>query len=70
MSSWRSVMTYNRYTSVAARAIRSGLKEAERVKADKRANVTLKKQIWTKGEPSESVVVDVSAPLKSASKSA
>jgi len=47
--------SYNKYSQVAARAIRSGLKESERIKADKRALVTLKKQIWDHGVPSESV---------------
>ncbi|KAL7411067.1 mitochondrial ATP synthase epsilon chain-domain-containing protein [Mrakia frigida] len=58
MSSWRAVMTYNKYSQVAARAVRSALKEPERIKADKRALVTLKKQIWEKGIPTESKFVD------------
>lgn len=53
---WSSFFcSYNKYSQVAARAVRSALKEPERIKADKRALVTLKKQIWEKGIPTESV---------------
>ena len=49
------VCRYNKYSQVAARAVRASLKEPERIKAEKRALVTLKKQTWDKGTPSESV---------------
>jgi F-type H+-transporting ATPase subunit epsilon len=55
MLPWSNRCSYNKYTQVAARAVRSALKEPERIKAEKRAEVTLKKQTWSKGEPSESV---------------
>lgn len=56
---------YNKYTQVAARAIRSGLKETERVGAEKRGEITLKKQKWQAGQAGESVRPPPSPPPSS-----
>lgn len=55
MSSWRSFFSYNKYTQVASRAVRAGLKDTERAAADKRAEVGMKYQTWKDGKASESV---------------
>ncbi|KAJ9121135.1 hypothetical protein QFC24_004808 [Naganishia onofrii] len=49
MSTWRSLFSYNKYTQIASRAVRQGLKESERVVAEKRAQVGIKVQTWEKG---------------------
>ena len=41
---------YNKFIQIAARATRAGLKEEERLKADKRNAVTLKWQSWKDGK--------------------
>lgn len=44
------VHRYNKFIQIAARATRAGLKEEERLKADKRNAVTLKWQSWKEGK--------------------
>jgi F-type H+-transporting ATPase subunit epsilon len=47
--------SYNKYTQIASRAARQGLKESERVAAEKRAAVGIKYQIWQNGTGGEQV---------------
>ncbi|KIY66330.1 hypothetical protein CYLTODRAFT_491574 [Cylindrobasidium torrendii FP15055 ss-10] len=49
MSNWRSVFTYNKYSQIAARALRSSLKEEKRLLAEKRGVTQLKYQKWESG---------------------
>ncbi|KAJ9102222.1 hypothetical protein QFC20_005051 [Naganishia adeliensis] len=49
MSTWRSFFSYNKYTQIASRAVRQGLKESERVAAEKRAQIGLRVQTWENG---------------------
>ncbi|KAH8080909.1 mitochondrial ATP synthase epsilon chain-domain-containing protein [Filobasidium floriforme] len=53
MSTWRSFFSYNKYTQIASRAVRTGLKESERVGAEKRANIGVKYQQWENGKGGE-----------------
>ncbi|KAJ7584875.1 mitochondrial ATP synthase epsilon chain-domain-containing protein [Mycena floridula] len=48
-ASWRQFFTYNRYTQIAARAVRSSLQESERVTAEKRGLTALRYQKWEGG---------------------
>jgi F-type H+-transporting ATPase subunit epsilon len=47
--------SYNKYTQIASRAVRQGLKESERVAAEKRAQIGLKVQTWENGVGGEQV---------------
>jgi F-type H+-transporting ATPase subunit epsilon len=47
--------SYNKYTQIASRAVRTGLKESERVGAEKRANIGVKYQQWENGKGGEQV---------------
>ncbi|KAG9015435.1 hypothetical protein FRB94_000039 [Tulasnella sp. JGI-2019a] len=53
---WRAHFTYNRYSQIAAKAVRQSLVEAERLKADKRGVTSLKFQKWEDGTGGEQVV--------------
>ena len=46
---------YNKYTQIAARAVRQSLKEDERVVAEKRGLTALKYQHWENGKGGEQV---------------
>jgi F-type H+-transporting ATPase subunit epsilon len=46
---------YNKYTQIAARAVRQSLKENERVAAEKRGLTALKYQHWEGGKGGEQV---------------
>lgn len=48
-------LSYNKYTSIAARAVRASLKEESRVTAEKRGVTTLRYQKWENGVGSEQV---------------
>lgn len=46
---------YNKYTQIAARAVRASLKEEKRVGAEKRGLTALKYQHWENGEGGQQV---------------
>ena len=46
---------YNKYTQIAARAVRQSLKENERVAAEKRGHTALRYQHWEGGKGGEQV---------------
>ncbi|EPS95455.1 hypothetical protein FOMPIDRAFT_1132389 [Fomitopsis schrenkii] len=48
-ATWRNVFTFNKYTQIAARAVRQSLKESERVAAEKRGLTILRYQHWENG---------------------
>ncbi|KDE06269.1 hypothetical protein MVLG_03428 [Microbotryum lychnidis-dioicae p1A1 Lamole] len=50
--SWRGTLTFNKYIQIAGRATRQALKEEERVKAERRGDITLKWQTWKNGKAS------------------
>ncbi|PCH37819.1 hypothetical protein WOLCODRAFT_95899 [Wolfiporia cocos MD-104 SS10] len=58
MSTWRSVFTYNKYTQIAARALRQSLKESERVAAEKRGITILRYQQWENGQGGQQVYLN------------
>lgn len=47
--------SYNKYTSICARATRQALKEEERVKAEKRGYMALRYQEWKEGKAGDQV---------------
>ncbi|KAG9045663.1 hypothetical protein FS837_005903 [Tulasnella sp. UAMH 9824] len=47
---WRQHFTFNKYSQIAARAVRQSLVEAERLKAEKRGSTALKYQKWENGQ--------------------
>ncbi|KIO24497.1 hypothetical protein M407DRAFT_26106 [Tulasnella calospora MUT 4182] len=47
---WRQHFTFNKYSQIAARAVRQSLVEAERLKAEKRGDTGLKYQKWENGQ--------------------
>ncbi|PSS31080.1 hypothetical protein PHLCEN_2v2412 [Hermanssonia centrifuga] len=55
MSNWRSSFTFNKYSQIAARALRQSLKETERVSAEKRGNTILRYQEWKNGQAGQLV---------------
>ncbi|KAI0647497.1 mitochondrial ATP synthase epsilon chain-domain-containing protein [Trametes meyenii] len=69
-ATWRNVFTYNKYTQIAARALRSSLKEEERVAAEKRGLTILRYQRWENGQGGQQTYlvppVESDAPKKSA----
>ncbi|KDQ16215.1 hypothetical protein BOTBODRAFT_30938 [Botryobasidium botryosum FD-172 SS1] len=54
-SAWRTHITFNKYSQIAARAVRNSLKESERVKAEKRGLTALRYQKWEDGKGGEQV---------------
>ncbi|KAI0253475.1 mitochondrial ATP synthase epsilon chain-domain-containing protein [Lactifluus subvellereus] len=54
-ATWRQFFTYNKYTQIAARAVRQSLKENERVAAEKRGLTAVRYQHWEGGKGGEQV---------------
>ncbi|KAI0056432.1 hypothetical protein BV25DRAFT_1920979 [Artomyces pyxidatus] len=57
-ATWRQFFTYNKYTQIAARAVRQSLNETERVAAEKRGLTALKYQHWENGQGGEQVFLN------------
>ncbi|KAK7693853.1 hypothetical protein QCA50_003426 [Cerrena zonata] len=57
-SNWRNVFTYNKYTQIAARALRQSLKEEYRVAAEKRGQTILRYQKWENGVGGQQVFLN------------
>jgi F-type H+-transporting ATPase subunit epsilon len=49
-ATWRNVFTYNKYTQIAAGAVRRSLKESERGLAERRGVTALRYQNWEAGK--------------------
>ncbi|EDR06564.1 uncharacterized protein LACBIDRAFT_300113 [Laccaria bicolor S238N-H82] len=49
MTAWRTLFTYNKFASITARAVRSSLKEEERLLAEKRGLTSVRYQKWANG---------------------
>ena len=50
---WRNVFTYNRYSGIAARALRRALKEDKRLQAERRNESSLRVSRWKDGVQGE-----------------
>ncbi len=50
---------YNRYASICARAVRNSLKEEQRVKAERRGEMSLRYQQWKDGKAGEQVSISI-----------
>ena len=50
---WRNVFTYNRYSGIAARAVRRALKEDKRLEAERRNTSTVRVSKWKDGVQGE-----------------
>lgn len=49
------LLSYNKYTQIAARAVRASLKEEQRVAAEKRGLTSLRYQQWENGQGGQQV---------------
>ncbi|KAI0819048.1 mitochondrial ATP synthase epsilon chain-domain-containing protein [Irpex lacteus] len=54
-TTWRGTFTFNKYSQIAARALRQSLKETERVAAEKRGSTILRYQQWKDGQGGQQV---------------
>ncbi|EPQ27281.1 uncharacterized protein PFL1_05204 [Pseudozyma flocculosa PF-1] len=54
-ASWRAHFTFNKYTSIAARATREVLKEEQRATAERRGYMALRYQEWKEGKAGDNV---------------
>ncbi|KAI0683343.1 mitochondrial ATP synthase epsilon chain-domain-containing protein [Cytidiella melzeri] len=54
-TTWRGTFTFNKYSQIAARALRQSLKETERVAAEKRGATILRYQEWKGGQGGQQV---------------
>jgi F-type H+-transporting ATPase subunit epsilon len=50
---WRNVFTYNRYSGIAARAVRRALKENKRLESEKRNHSMVRVSKWKDGVQGE-----------------
>ncbi|KAG7442525.1 uncharacterized protein BT62DRAFT_386478 [Guyanagaster necrorhizus] len=57
-NAWRSVFSFNKYSEIAARALRASLKEDQRVLAEKRGLTSLKYQKWENGQGGQQVLLN------------
>ncbi|KAF8329844.1 mitochondrial ATP synthase epsilon chain-domain-containing protein [Cantharellus anzutake] len=57
-SFWRAHFTFNKYSQIAAQALRNSLKESERVAAERRGLTALKYQKWENGKGGEQTWVN------------
>ncbi|THH12942.1 hypothetical protein EW146_g7235 [Bondarzewia mesenterica] len=57
-ATWRQFFTYNKYTQIAARAVRQSLNESERVAAEKRGLTALRYQKWENGHGGDQVFLN------------
>ncbi|KAJ3566845.1 hypothetical protein NP233_g6747 [Leucocoprinus birnbaumii] len=55
---WRSLFTYNKYAQITARAVRSSLKEEQRLAAEKRGLTMLRYQQWENGQGGPQIVLN------------
>ncbi|THU99954.1 hypothetical protein K435DRAFT_855197 [Dendrothele bispora CBS 962.96] len=54
---WRNVFTFNKYSQITAQAVRSSLKETQRLAAEKRGFTALRYQKWENGKGGEQVIL-------------
>ncbi|KAL0573894.1 hypothetical protein V5O48_008042 [Marasmius crinis-equi] len=57
-ATWRGVFTFNKYSQITAQAVRSCLKESERLAAEKRGLTALRYQKWENGKGGEQVLLN------------
>ncbi|KAH8106905.1 mitochondrial ATP synthase epsilon chain-domain-containing protein [Cristinia sonorae] len=57
-SLWRGSISYNKYTQIAARALRQSLQENQRVAAEKRGLTILRYQKWENGVGGQQVLLN------------
>jgi len=67
---WRSHFTYNKYSQIAARALRQSLKESERLKAEKRGLTAVRYQHWENGKGGEQTYLNPPSQSEPTPKSA
>jgi len=54
-ATWRGVFTYNKYSQIAAHALRQSLKEEPRLATEKHGITALRYQHWENGKGGEQV---------------
>ncbi|KAI0797526.1 mitochondrial ATP synthase epsilon chain-domain-containing protein [Abortiporus biennis] len=57
-ATWRGIFSFNKYSQIAARAVRQSLKEEERVAAEKRGVTILRYQKWENGVGGQQVFLN------------
>ncbi|KAI0086425.1 mitochondrial ATP synthase epsilon chain-domain-containing protein [Irpex rosettiformis] len=57
-TTWRGTFSFNKYSEIAARALRQSLKETERVAAEKRGTTILRYQEWKNGQSGQQVFLN------------
>ncbi|THH29832.1 hypothetical protein EUX98_g4340 [Antrodiella citrinella] len=57
-SIWRGSITYNKYSQIAARALRQSLQEEHRVAAEKHGLTILRYQKWENGVGGQQVLLN------------
>ncbi|KAK7030421.1 hypothetical protein VNI00_014165 [Paramarasmius palmivorus] len=57
-ATWRSVFTFNKYSQITANAVRSSLKESQRLAAEKRGLTALRYQQWQDGKGGEQITLN------------
>ncbi|TDL27325.1 hypothetical protein BD410DRAFT_782412 [Rickenella mellea] len=67
---WRQHFTFNKYSQIAARALRQSLNEAERVQAERRGLTVVRYQSWEDGKGGEQVYLNPPEQKKDVTKSA
>jgi len=55
---WREHFSFNKYSQIAARALRQSLKENQRVSAEKRGLTAVRYQRWENGQGGEQVFLN------------
>ncbi|PBK93258.1 hypothetical protein ARMGADRAFT_1165489 [Armillaria gallica] len=63
-NAWRSVFSFNKYSEIAARAVRASLKEDQRVLAEKRGLTALRYQKWENSQGGQQVLLKPEAETK------
>ncbi|TFL06994.1 mitochondrial ATP synthase epsilon chain-domain-containing protein [Pterulicium gracile] len=65
-ATWRSVFSYNKYTQIAAQAVRQSLNDSPRRAAEARGLTALRYQKWEDGKGGEQVLLipDNETPVK------
>ncbi|KAJ4466771.1 mitochondrial ATP synthase epsilon chain-domain-containing protein [Lentinula aciculospora] len=56
-ATWRTFITFNKYSQITAGAVRKSLKETQRLAAEKRGITALRYQVWENGKGGEQVRV-------------
>ncbi|KAF9495796.1 hypothetical protein BDN71DRAFT_1589397 [Pleurotus eryngii] len=57
-ANWRSVFTFNKYSQICARAVRTSLNDTARLAAERRGVTALRYQNWEDGQGGQQVLLN------------